>query len=439
MNPVRFHPQIGKGLGGEPLWGLRNAALWPFRDARDAPEAPSPSYAGGMTSPARRAVALVAIATLALAACAGPSGGSSTSGGVDSGSSQPGFTDGETSAPMPTDTPADGLPGDGGTSGESVDDAPVFTATTPTPRLPVTCAQFFAGLSGVSGASVQTTIVGTVREAALAQVGFIDCELSAQLSTTPVIVRAIVGVDIPRSVVQQRVDAAAAAGHETALGGQLSYSDCSAVTSSTSCSAGVFANGYFAELSIRKVSTAAATFPSDARRLVSALAGRVASWGAPGAAWQPPSGLLRWATDCATDVAATDAAVVAAIPFSGATPRAAASGDGFVLNAIVDQRVGLTWCEWGRGPSVLVYIVPGASWKFGAPGGLPGNPIPYPDALATFDIYPSAAQSTLMIVIDDSLLLVQVIADADEQQPTIEELNTVPFEVAEAILAQLRT
>lgn len=382
-------------------------------------------------------VAASVVLVLGVVACSSPQTdslgvtGSSSSGDLAEQS-------GSGASDSPTDAASENLAEDGASGDPGAEEfaAPVFTAVAPTPRLPVNCSQLFASLRGVSGAAVQPTIVGTARDAALAQAGFIDCELYGELSGTPVTIRAVVGADIPRSVAQRRVDAAAAAGHDTRLGAELSYSNCDSATPPSPCWGGVFANGYFAEVRIERTGTTAAGFGAAALQFTSSLASRVATWGPPPSAWKAPRDALRWASDCATDVASTDSPIVAAIPFSVGSPRAAASNAGFELNTIVDERVGLTWCEWGSGPSVLIYIVPGASWKFGQPGELYGSPYSFPGALATLDVQSAYSTGTITLVIDDSLVIATVTSEIGQPKASPEQLSSIPIDVAEAIVAE---
>ncbi len=385
------------------------------------------------------AVAVSSVLLLGVAACSAPQPDAvitTESSSAAEGADQPTNSTSDSPTNPPTET---GSAAEEGVEGHSAAEdfaPPVFTAVAPTPRLPVNCSQLFSSLQGVSDAYVRSTTVGAARDAALAQAGFIDCELSGQLSGTPVTIRVVVGVDILRSVVQRRVDDALAAGNDTGLGAELSYSNCGSVDPSSPCWGGVYANGYLAEISIVRTGAATEAFGAAALQFTSSLGSRVTTWGPPPAAWKAPRDALRWASDCASDVASTDTAIVAAIPFSVESPRAVASNDGFELNTIADERVGVTWCEWGSCPSVLVYIVPGASWKFGQPGELTGTPYNFPGALATFDVQEQYSFGKLTLVVDDSLVVAMVNSDYYQSKASAEQLRSIPVDVAEAIVAE---
>lgn len=383
-------------------------------------------------------LAIIPVLVIGLAACATPTG-SQSSTGSSSTDSESAPTPGSTSE-SPTDGPTDSAAGsepDSG-SGASPDGEPVFTAVAPAPRLPVTCAQFLASMPGMTGATVSRTVNGTAQQAALDQVGFIDCELYGSLAGVPVTIRTVVGVEIPRSVVTPRVEAAAAAGQPTDLGGQLSYSDCGFVGSALDCWSGVYANGYFAEINFSRQSWASsAAFDAATLTITSTLAARVAAWGAPPAAWKAPSSALRWATDCESRVASTDSAIVDAIPSSVSSPRDAMPDSGFALSTIGLDRAGFTFCEWPGSLGVTVVIVPGASWRFAQPGALGGTPYPYPGALATFDVLPywsGYATSSLLLVVDDSLVVVNVGAEYDHPTIPVTQVRSITLDIAQAVI-----
>jgi hypothetical protein len=285
---------------------------------------------------------------------------------------------------------------------------------------------------------VINTVIGTAQEAALAQVGFIDCELHGTLGTKPVTIRTVVGVEIPRSTVTARVNAALAAGHPTGLGAELSYSDCGHVDDALECWSGVYANGYYAEISFRRNAwTNTAAFDAATLTVTSSLASRVASWGSPPPAWKAPSDALRWATECGTDVANTDSAIVAAIPSPVSSPRDGMPNDGFALTNIGLDRAGFTYCEWAGDLGVSILVVPGASWYFAQPGVLEGPLYPYPDALATFyvsSLWQGYATSALHLVVDDSFVLIGVGADGGTAPIPLSDVPSVVFDIADAVV-----
>lgn len=393
----------------------------------------------------------VSVLSLALAACSPPATepalttGSTAESGSDDSSSESSSGEGSGSpTPVPTDADSD-LDPTTESSGESVS-APVFTAVAPAPRLPVTCAQLMASLPGLTGGTASPMYEGYFLEAVVLQAGFLRCQMSSEVASVPVSIQIMVGVEIPETMVQGRVDAAAAAGHHTNLGADLSYSDCGKVAREWKCSSGIYANGYFAEISISR--NAPATSASDAATIqfMESLATRIASWGSPAPAWQAPAEALRWETDCETDVARTDSAIAAAAPFPIGTPS---SGfvDEFTLSAVANERAGLTYCTWGVNPhpSLTVAILPGASWMFAQPGALTGSPHTFPGALATLSVSPvknSAARGysagTLWLVIDDSSVMVSVASAYDMPSIPTAQLTSVPTDVAEALISDLR-
>lgn len=402
-----------------------------------------------MTSARRRLVVLASIPMLVvgLAACAPSSGSQSTTGSssTDSGGdSTPGST-----SDSPSDAPSESAPEPGVDEGSPSEPyvEPVFTAVAPTPRLPVDCEQLFSSLDGLNGGTGYIYYAGSAREAVFDQAGFLHCGINSELAGTLVRIEIMVGVEIPRSVAQARVDEAASAGHHTAIGGELSYSDCGKVGQSLTCWSAVYANGYFAEYSISRYSAGIpAVNTAAALDLTEALGARIASWGTPPPAWRAPANAVRWASDCETDVASTDASLVDAVPFPVGSPIGAGSEfTEFALDDIADERVGYTSCQWAQDPNpvVSVVIVPGASWMFAQPGALTGTPYRFSGALAAYTIEPvrnnaaiGASQGTLQLVVDDSLVIVSVASAYDMPSIPTDQLTTIPVDIAEAIIAE---
>ncbi|MGV3734104.1 MAG: hypothetical protein ACO1N6_11975 [Microcella sp.] len=337
-----------------------------------------------MMSPARRAVALVAAAALVagLAACA---------------PAEPEAQPEPTVTPTPTET--------------------VAGPTPPGSRVPATCEQLFAGLAGFTGGPAENVEVEDLAtRASMDQSGFEYCKVAGSIGGTAVEIATVIGVEIDESVIRQSLGFAEEYGWATGVGGELSYSQCLPVQAYSYCVSEVFANGYLLQFSTMPSGSVAADFEQSFRALAADLADRALAWPAPVAAWVAPEGALAWATDCDTDVASTDAAIRAAMPFEVAPATFIGSGDGFFAFSEAARRQRVTACTWSTSEapygSVTIQIAPGAAWLLDGGTPLPGTPIDYPGAAAASVVdWPSASeptQSWLWVVVDGSIVFVEV-------------------------------
>jgi hypothetical protein len=403
-----------------------------------------------LTRIARRrlaALTLVSVLTVMLAACsvAAESSDTSEAGSEDSS---------ETSSPSaesdsPTDSPTDTAdePGASAVSDSEPYVEPVFTAVAPSPRVPVTCTQLFTSLAGLSGGSGSPMYEGTPFDAIRAQAGSLHCEISTNLERIPAHIEVLVGVDIPRSHVQSRVDDAVAAGHHTGFGGELSYSNCGKIGAWNPCYSGVYATGYFAEVRISPSGSTNAGLDTASLQFAQSLATRLASWGPAPVAWRAPTEALRWSTGCEAEADRVAAAVADVVPFPiGSATEMSSDWYEFSLFEIADQRSGVTRCQWGvdRNPTVTVMIVPGASWMFAQPGALTGTPYRLSDALAALTVIPvkngaavGYSDGTAQVVAHDSLVVVSVTSAYDMPSIPTSQLTTLPVDIAKAIIAEL--
>lgn len=299
----------------------------------------------------------------------------------------------------------------------TVEPVPTETAATPTPpgsRVPATCEQLFAGLAGFAGgpaARVDLDYLPNI--AVLAQAGYEFCRVPGMIGGTPVTITTVVGVDIARDSVQKTVDAADEFGLPTGVGGELSYTECTAASDFSYCSTGVYANGYLIEFTIVRDGAIAADFDSSLRRLTVDLGERAESWPAAVPAWIPPPGALTWANDCEGEVVASDAAIRVAMPFDPWPPTFFGSGDGYPLFYKAEELQSTTHCEWSSSGddfgSASISITPGAAWIVEAGATLPGTPIDYPGALAASVVdNPEYSNVSVWVVIDNSIVIVDM-------------------------------
>jgi hypothetical protein len=315
------------------------------------------------------------------------------------------------------------------------------TVAAPTPpgsRVPLDCAQLFVGLDGFSVSSSAAREGYAWGRAVQDQSGSISCETEGMLGGTSVSVLAIVAPDVSRQTAQERADSPGVQEvNLTNLGGEISYSNCRAKPGMGYCLGTAWSGGYMIDYSIGpNQDQVAPDFDESFGRFAAALGSRLDSWAPPPAAWQAPEGALAWANDCRGDVAATDDAVRAAIPFEVAEVSYA-GGDSFWLWSELERRVGVTSCIWtGAQGSASIQILPGAEWLFEQPGVLPGTPYDYPGALATVDAQESSV--SLHLVVDASYVEV-VLMDYGSSAPDPEQRTASARAIADAIVAQLGT
>lgn len=325
---------------------------------------------------------------------------------------------------------------------------PTATETTATPtlpgsRIPATCEQVFADVAGFTGGPA--TRIG--REylslvAAVDQSGFDFCRVSGALGGTPVEITAVLGVDIESATVQAALDWALSYGVQTDIGGELSWTQCRAADSPSYCATEVFVSGYLAQFTTIIEGSISSDFDASLRALTTDLGNRMATWPEPVPAWQIPEGALEWAYDCETDVALTDGAVRAAMPFESAPATTFGSGDGYPLLYDAQQRQNQTLCAWestgGDYSLAYVQILPGSAWLLEQGSTLPGDPITYPGALAASAIDDSANSTmTVWVAIDGSIISVDLYSSylADDRSGDL----AATLRIVDAIVAEFGT
>jgi len=297
--------------------------------------------------------------------------------------------------------------------------APSATETdvAPTPpgsRVPATCEQVFAGVAGFTGGPA--TRIG--REylslvAAVDQSGFDFCRVSGALGSTPVEITAVLGVDIEAATVQAALDWALSYSLQTDIGGELSWTECRAADIPSYCSTEVFVSGYLVQFTTVVDGPIAGDFDASLRALTTDLGNRMAAWPEPVPTWQMPEGALEWSYDCEADVAMTDGAVRAAMPFESAPASTFGSGDGYPLLYEAERRQNQTHCAWestgGDYSLAFVQILPGSAWLIEQGSTLPGDPIAYPRALAaSAEDDALNSRTTVWVAIDGSLISVDL-------------------------------
>ncbi|MBX9472745.1 hypothetical protein [Microcella sp.] len=329
------------------------------------------------------ALPTVALVVLALAACAPEP--------------EPEAQPTQTIAPTPTET--------------------IAAPSAPGSRVPMTCEQLFAGVDGFTGGpAVDVALDSLLLKATVDQAGFEYCTISGAIGATPVEIRTVVGVEIDEAVIQRSIEFAEEYGLGTNVGGELSYSECIPVDTYSYCVTEIFAGGYVLQFSTSPDGPVAADFEQSFRSFAADLGDRALAWPAPAPAWAAPEGALTWAHTCETEVAASDAAIRAAMPFEVMPPTIIGSGDGFSMFYEAERRQQATSCSWyGSGEqygSVSVEIAPGAAWIVEQGTPLPGTAIDYPGALAASVVdWPSEAEPTqawLWVAIDGSIVVVEV-------------------------------
>jgi len=302
----------------------------------------------------------------------------------------------------------------------TVEPTPTETVAGPTPpgsRVPATCEQLFAGVDGFTGGpAVDVELESLLTRATMDQAGFEYCTVTGAIGATPVEITTVVGVEIAEAVMLDTIDFANEFDLVTQIGGELSYSECVPVSDFSYCLTQIFAGGYLIEFSTNPSGPIAADFDESFRLFAADLGDRALAWPAPVAAWTAPEGALTWAYPCETDVASSDGAIRAAMPFEVMPPTIIGSGDGFNMFYAADRLQQATSCSWyGSGEqfgSVSIEIAPGSAWIVEQGTPLPGTPIDYPGALAASVVdWPSdgePTQSWLWVVIDGSIVVVEV-------------------------------
>jgi len=328
----------------------------------------------------------------------------------------------------------------------TVTPTPTETVAGPTPpgsRVPATCEQLFAGLAGFTGGPAENVeIEDLTTRASMDQSGFEYCKVAGSIGSTAVEIATVVGVEIDESVIRRSLGFAEEYGWATGVGGELSYSECLPVQEYSYCLSEVFANGYLLQFSTSPSGSVTDDFEQSFRALTADLADRALAWPAPVAAWVAPDGSLAWATDCDSEVASTDAAIRAAMPFEVAPATFIGSGDGFFGFSEAARRQQVMACTWSMSEepygNVTIQIAPGAAWLLVGGTPLPGTPIDYPGAAAASVVdWPSAAEPTQSwgwVVVDGSIVFVEVNfggRDFDRQASIDAALRVVDAIVAE--------
>ncbi len=301
-----------------------------------------------------------------------------------------------------------------------VEPTPTETVAGPTPpgsRVPATCEQLFAGIDGFTGGpAVDVDIESLLTKASMDQAGFEYCRVTGAIGATPVEITTVIGVEIDEAVMREALNVADEFGLGTDVGGELSTSQCIPVDTYSYCVSLIYAGGYLLEFSTIPSGPLAADFEESFLSFAADLGDRALAWPPPVTAWRAPEGALTWAHTCETDVAASDGAIRAAMPFDVMPPTIIGSGDGFSMLYEAARRQQATSCSWyGTGDqygTVSIEIAPGSAWIVEQGTPLPGIAIDYPGALAaSIHDWPSAADPTqawMWVAIDGSIIVVEV-------------------------------
>lgn len=412
--------------------GARGAALWPFRDATNEPEVPSPPYADGMMSP-RLAVASTLALVLALSACSGgqqPSiapGSDGTAIGVESATPLPVPTG------LPSDFPTEEPPAaaeeafeEGGATYPRTWPEPTWAAVAvppaPTPRLDTSCAQLLEAAGRPAGVRLATP-QPTWEVIAHRQAGGTACAFRFDLASGPTQVTMLLSADL-------------------SLGGSSSPFRCtnSGVGREPSwCYGTVVVGSGSAEL--RYSVPKEVSLPQGEEASTALLSAVRTVLEAPGTLRPIPAVnavALGAGTDDCRPSAVQQEAVFSQLDVGQVTD---VYGGPLGLQAI-DARLDAWACWWFFGwNGVSVYTIPGGGWAVGEPGVL-GQPVSVEGADAAlltetpyvenpgFDDRQKVIMR-LVVSARGSALVLQVVADPGQEEYFTERM----VGVAEAIIA----
>ena len=305
--------------------------------------------------------------------------------------------------------------------GSTPDPSASETAAAPAPtapgsRVPAECAAILDTDAVNGGVASVITRESLFFRGTFDQVGYLACEYSGMLGDLATELEVYVAVDVPPTVLDDRVASAADPinGYSTDIAGDVSFSTCGVAidyeTERPGCRAQMVVGTYALEVIVYHRDAAPADLEVALQPLLDDLVSLTRAWPPAVAAWERPADALAWSSDCAFEIREQQDVVRNAVPFAVDDSKTEGSGDdGTWSSYLADEILDSTHCSWwGPDGGFDLRILPGGAWMHEAGVTLPGTPIALEGALAA-SIQSSSPESVLLMAyIDGSLVQVDM-------------------------------
>ncbi|MFM2352847.1 MAG: hypothetical protein RLZZ608_253 [Actinomycetota bacterium] len=293
------------------------------------------------------------------------------------------------------------------------------TSTAPGSRVPADCAAIFDTDAVSGGAASAITRESPFFRGTFDQVGYLACQYNGVLGDLETELEVYVAVDVPPTVLDENVAAAADPinGFATDIAGDVSFSTCGVAidyeTDRPGCRAQMVVGTYALEVIVYHRDAAPSDLEVALQPLLDDLVSHARSWPTAVAAWERPADALAWSSDCAGEIPAQQDVVRGAVPFAVDDAKTEGSGDdGSWSSYLADEILDSTHCSWsGPDGAFTLRILPGGAWMHEAGVTLPGAPIELDGALAAGLQWWNPESAVLTAYIDGSLVQVNMFVD----------------------------